>query len=64
MAATPKIALAPHCGSAELALRQAELPMLIGWCRGVTLLICMLSRVTKRPIKIRNQKRMSRTKRA
>ena len=34
--------------------------MLIAWCMGVTLLIFMPSRVAKRPIKIRNEKRIKR----
>ena len=32
--------------------------MIIRWCMGVTLEPIMHSRVTKRPIKIRNEKRM------
>src|SRR4029077_6705111 len=35
----------------------AELPILIRWCMGVTFFISMPSRVTKRSIKIRNEKR-------
>ena len=37
----------------------AELPMIIRWCMGVKLGLIMLSRVTKRPIKIRNEKRLN-----